>query len=60
MAQLKNNRFVMLGSLATTVISAVNGLSFITIMAGGITLLQFLAWKQQEVYERFFGKTDVA
>jgi hypothetical protein len=34
-----------------TVVAAANGLSFITLMAGGITLLQFLAWKQQDAVQ---------
>ncbi len=37
MAQLKHNRFVMLGSLVATVVAAANGLSFLTLMAGGMT-----------------------
>nr|WP_272487440.1 hypothetical protein [Citrobacter braakii]WBU75662.1 hypothetical protein PGH06_24580 [Citrobacter braakii] len=54
MAQLKHNRLVMLGSLMATVVAAANGLSFITLMAGGITLLQFLAWKQQDAVQSRF------
>ncbi|WP_387489162.1 hypothetical protein [Photorhabdus sp. RM96S] len=59
MAQLKHNRFVMLGSLVATVVAAANGLSFITLMAGGMTLLQFMAWKQQDaVRSRFRAAKD--
>ncbi len=54
MAQLKHNRLVMLGSLMATVVAAANGLSFITLMAGGITLLQFFAWKQQDAVQSRF------
>lgn len=59
MAQLKHNRFVMLGSLVATVVAAANGLSFLTLMAGGMTLLQFMAWKQQDaVRSRFKAAKD--
>ena len=59
MAQLKHNRFVMLGALVATVVAAANGLSFITLMAGGITLLQFVAWKQQDaIRSRFKAAKD--
>jgi len=58
-AQLKHNRFVMLGALVATVVAAANGLSFITLMAGGITLLQFVAWKQQDaIRSRFKAAKD--
>lgn len=48
MPQLKHNRFVMLGSPVATVVAAANGLSVITLIAGGMTPLQFMAWKQQD------------
>ena len=54
MTQLKHNRFVMLGALVATVVAAANGLSFLTLMAGGMTLLQFMAWKQQDAVRSRF------
>lgn len=54
MSRLKHNHFVMLGSLVATVVAAANGLSFITLMVGGATLLQFMAWKQQDAVQRRF------
>ncbi len=59
MTQLKHNRFVMLGALVATVVAAANGLSFLTLLAGGMTLLQFMAWKQQDaVRSRFKAAKD--
>lgn len=59
MAQLKHNRFVMLGSLVATVVAAANGLSFLTLMVGGMTIIQFMAWKQQDaVRSRFKAAKD--
>nr|WP_222941676.1 hypothetical protein [Xenorhabdus sp. TS4] len=38
----------MLGSLVGTVVAAANGLSFLTLLAGGVAFLQVMAWKQQD------------
>lgn len=59
MTQLKHNSYVMAGALLATVVAAANGLSLITLIAGGMTILQFMAWKQQDaVRSRFRAARD--
>ena len=59
MTQLKHNSYVMAGALLATVVAAANGLSFITLIDGGMTIIQFMAWKQQDaVRSRFRAARD--
>ncbi|EFF6322991.1 hypothetical protein PCI56_05350 [Plesiomonas shigelloides subsp. oncorhynchi] len=59
MTQLKHNSYVMAGALLATVVAAANGLSLITLIAGGMTIIQFMAWKQQDaVRSRFRAARD--
>lgn len=49
----------MAGALLATVVAVANGLSLITLIAGGMTILQFMAWKQQDaVRSRFRAARD--
>ncbi|ECU8224788.1 hypothetical protein FJQ34_07005 [Escherichia coli] len=49
----------MAGALLATVVAAANGLSLITLIAGGMTIIQFMAWKQQDaVRSRFRAARD--